>query len=322
MPVTTGLSPAERSYLYTSLSQSIRPDFRSLTTFRPQSFQTDILPTANGSARVRWGGAVGAAVAGGVSGAGVGEVIVGVKAEIGPSQLFDDGSGTKGGVVNVNVEITPNADPNTTRDDDPLPTLLSTFLSQTLIPAAIPSTALTLGPERAWHIYIDCAILSTSGHPLPALSLAVRLAMMTTRLPRVTLTSDIDTEAAQVASTGGTNVREAVIDLDIDDDWDAALPIPGVENLGVVSIANVVGRTVFFDAAPGEEEVCDARVAVAVGADGDVVGVRMFGGAKGVGPEMVKEAVKAAQLVGVEVVKGSSHGLESSMDTGGFFAIM
>lgn len=64
------LSPAELAYLHGSLSLSppIRPDLRAPTQFRPLVAETDILPSANGSARVCF--------------ADGSEAIVGVKAEV------------------------------------------------------------------------------------------------------------------------------------------------------------------------------------------------------------------------------------------------
>ena len=64
------LSPAELSYLHTSLclTPPIRPDLRSPTQFRPLVAETDVLPGANGSARICF--------------ADGSEAIVGVKAEV------------------------------------------------------------------------------------------------------------------------------------------------------------------------------------------------------------------------------------------------
>src|SRR6202045_1147171 len=64
------LSPAELSYLHTSLSlhPPIRPDARSPTQFRPLIAETDILPGTNGSARICFADGT--------------EAIVGVKAEV------------------------------------------------------------------------------------------------------------------------------------------------------------------------------------------------------------------------------------------------
>src|SRR3954451_1477825 len=64
------LSPAELSYLHTSLSFTppIRPDGRKPTQFRPLIAECDILPGTNGSARICFADGT--------------EAIVGVKAEV------------------------------------------------------------------------------------------------------------------------------------------------------------------------------------------------------------------------------------------------
>ncbi|CAF9942211.1 hypothetical protein IMSHALPRED_003417, partial [Imshaugia aleurites] len=69
-PPPTLLSPSELSYLHTSLSlhPPIRPDARPPTSFRPLVAETDLLPSANGSARLCFADGT--------------EAIVGVKAEV------------------------------------------------------------------------------------------------------------------------------------------------------------------------------------------------------------------------------------------------
>src|SRR5277367_675844 len=69
------LSPAELSYLHTSLSHQppIRPDARSPTQFRPLIAETDILPGTNGSARICFADGT--------------EAIAGIKAEVEKSTL-------------------------------------------------------------------------------------------------------------------------------------------------------------------------------------------------------------------------------------------
>ncbi|CAD6566742.1 MAG: Exosome complex component RRP42 [Alectoria sarmentosa] len=73
-PPPSLLSPSELSYLHTSLSlhPPIRPDARSPTSFRPLVAETDLLPSANGSARLCFADGT--------------EAIVGVKAEIEKAQ--------------------------------------------------------------------------------------------------------------------------------------------------------------------------------------------------------------------------------------------
>src|ERR1700688_9547 len=64
------LSPAELSYLHTSLSltPTIRPDGRTPSQFRPLIAETNILPGTNGSARICFADGT--------------EAIVGIKAEV------------------------------------------------------------------------------------------------------------------------------------------------------------------------------------------------------------------------------------------------
>src|SRR6266536_2043281 len=64
------LSPAELSYLHTSLTQTppIRPDGRTPSQFRPLIAESDILPGTNGSARICFADGT--------------EAIIGIKAEV------------------------------------------------------------------------------------------------------------------------------------------------------------------------------------------------------------------------------------------------
>ena len=64
------LSPAELSYLHTSLSHTppIRPDGRAPSQFRPLVAETSILPSTNGSARICFADGT--------------EAVVGIKAEV------------------------------------------------------------------------------------------------------------------------------------------------------------------------------------------------------------------------------------------------
>ncbi|MCJ1372872.1 hypothetical protein MMC20_004098 [Loxospora ochrophaea] len=150
------LSPAELSYLHTSLSLSppIRPDGRTPTQYRPLRAETNFLPGANGNARV--------CLADG------GEAIVGIKAEVeksedGQRQWAEGGEEggavrTDGGWVEISVEI-PGY-----RDDDGLGVFLGSVLREALILLLSPPTT----------------------YPLPLLSLTTHLALLSTRLPALT----------------------------------------------------------------------------------------------------------------------------------------
>ena len=133
------LSPAELSYLYTSLSlpkNPIRPDGRSPTQLRPLSAETTILPGTNGSARIGFADGT--------------QAIVGVKAEVEKTVIAADtldsrslaqhgdalnregeeGSAAVSGQgewVQMSIEI-PGF-----RDDDALPVFLSEMMRESLV---------------------------------------------------------------------------------------------------------------------------------------------------------------------------------------------
>lgn len=154
------LSPAELSYLHTSLSlhPPIRPDARSPTQFRPLIAETDILPSTNGSARICFADGT--------------EAIVGVKAEVEKStaklgamagidadvatadDAEDDENKEASGVgenswVDVTVEI-PGF-----RDDDAMPVFLASLLGEALLADGDFTRRLWINSRFHWKLYID-----------------------------------------------------------------------------------------------------------------------------------------------------------------------
>lgn len=182
---TPHLSPAELSYLYTSLAlpnSPIRPDGRSPTQFRPLTAESSILPGANGSARIGFADGT--------------QAIVGVKAEVektvvgtgvidsadpGVNGGGDDGDGDgdeglgrdggggaaasgQGSWVQMSIEI-PGF-----RDDDALPVFLAEMMREALVGAVGSGSGfgsddadmagglkgrLVINRRWHWRLYID-----------------------------------------------------------------------------------------------------------------------------------------------------------------------
>lgn len=183
------LSPAELSYLHTSLSLSplIRPDSRAPTQFRPLVAETDILPGTNGSARICFADGT--------------EAIVGVKAEVEKSPLRYTGgergvhlgtgrqdeemgdaeeeeeegddlrAGRKGAGENGWVEMTIEI-PGF-RDDDALPVFLAAMLNEALLASGELPDKLWINRRFHWKLYIDVSP-SNNHHTPSAHTLTVR----------------------------------------------------------------------------------------------------------------------------------------------------
>jgi exosome complex component RRP42 len=135
----TALSPAELSYLHTSLSLNppIRPDTRSRTDFRNLVGELDILPSVHGSARL-------------VQSSDGGECIVGIKAEVEKNPPDSTGDARREW-VEIAVEVAGQ------RDDDPLTVFLSSVTSEAI--SSRVAGKLSIGKLWHWKLYIDVGSL-------------------------------------------------------------------------------------------------------------------------------------------------------------------
>ncbi|KAI9728626.1 MAG: hypothetical protein M1828_002732 [Chrysothrix sp. TS-e1954] len=257
----TLLSPAELSYIHSSLSSSspIRADLRGPTQFRPLIAETDILPNTNGSARVCFSDGT--------------EALVGIKAEVektsrsgaqiaatgqsevamrdGDSDDEEDGSNnrqlphrTSSDWLEIGIEL-PGF-----RDDDSLPVFLSSTLTESLLASGRLMDKLYINERWHWRLYIDVLSLSAPlSYPLPLMSMTIHLALLNTALPRLT--------------------SEPSDDPLFDDDWAAAVPLydrgatkSPSSRPPVTLLVMTVGSNIFFD--PSKEELAAAESALAV----------------------------------------------------------
>lgn len=169
-PPPTLLSPSELSYLHTSLSlhPPIRPDARSPTSFRPLVAETDLLPSANGSARLCFADGT--------------EAIVGVKAEVEKAQVtghdrwYDnldekgtgedeemggvegEGGSRRGKGIGEDRWIEVTVDMPGQRDDDAMVVFLAQMIHEGLVADGALRKRLVINPRWHWRIYIDVRI--------------------------------------------------------------------------------------------------------------------------------------------------------------------
>ncbi|KKK25710.1 3' exoribonuclease family protein [Aspergillus ochraceoroseus] len=270
---TPHLSPAELSYLYTSLGlpgTPIRPDGRSPTQFRPLTAETDILPGTNGSARVGFADGT--------------QAIVGVKAEVEKTALGADALSLaqRMSVEEYAETLQNDGDESSStggaipgfRADDALPVFLAEMMREPLIESVSAGEMAgglkgRLVINRRWHWRLHLVVLLLSqplSYPLPLLSLTTHLALLSTKLPKLKSKGEEDPF--------------------FDDDWNAAeylyprltaqshhRSIPGPASplhkvrppvtLLVISVA----ENVVFDPSREEIAVADAVLAVSVAYD-------------------------------------------------------
>ncbi|KAH7388625.1 3' exoribonuclease family, domain 1-domain-containing protein [Pyrenochaeta sp. MPI-SDFR-AT-0127] len=249
------LSPAELSFLRSTLSQT--PPIRLDVTKGPRDFRSmraeyDVLPSANGSARI--------ALEDGT------EALVGVKAEVerspqrpalrehedvpmGNGEDTDESKGKgQDSWVEMSVEI-PGF-----REDDALPVFLASMLTESLLASGELRDRLYINRRFHWKVYVDILLLSPPlSYPLALLSMTTHLALLTTRLPALKSEKDEDPL--------------------FDDDWDASVPLyhkPAGKSSStlqgkppVIILAMAVGANIIFDPCKEELAVADAVLAIA-----------------------------------------------------------
>ncbi|KAL9094283.1 MAG: hypothetical protein Q9165_003423 [Trypethelium subeluteriae] len=267
-PATTQqllLSPAELSYIHSSLSLQppIRPDSRTPTQFRPLVAESDILPNANGSARICFADGT--------------EAITGVKVQmeksawkpsaehgvhLGPGGGGEDGDeedDESGGNqkrdrrgVGENSWVEVNVDIPGYRDDDTMPVFLAAMLTEALLATGTLKNRLWITERYYWKLYIDILLLSPPlSYPLPLLSLTTHLALLSARLPAL--------------------ISGPSDDPLFNDDWNASHPLyprtPQTSNSAsdhppITLLVMSVNSNIIFD--PSKEELAVAESVLAI----------------------------------------------------------
>lgn len=263
------LSPAELSYLHDSLSQTppIRPDGRTPTQFRPLSAETDILPSANGSARICFADGT--------------EAIVGVKAEVEKTRAQQSVTGEhaaegvlglgRGGAGDVDMDEEDGADAEGAqarsgkgrdewleisvdipgqRDDDAQPVFFAAMLTEALLSDGELKHTLVINSRFHWRLYVDILLLSQPlSYPLPPLSLTTHLALLSTRLPALVSENDEDPF--------------------FNDDWEASKYLyprtpagQSAQKPPVTLLVMSAGENILFDPSREELAVADAVLAI------------------------------------------------------------
>ncbi|KAI5955275.1 RRP42 [Candida jiufengensis] len=235
------LSPAEKQYLYDSLSQSqiIRPDSRSNQQHRPLEATTSFLPGSNGSARIRLSDGS--------------ECIISIK-----SKVITYDQNTTPNLIDFDIDIIGY------RDDSNYITNLK-FQLLNLLQQNFPVDLLKLTSRYAFKLFIDCVIISHTSYPLGLISLGTYLALKTLKLPLLISNND-DTEVAELPtfSDDWDNARTLQEILDSQNSSDKFFQPP------IFIIIGVVGNNLIFDPSVEEEQVLENGLIVSF-YDGKVI---------------------------------------------------
>ncbi|KAK6627703.1 hypothetical protein RUM44_010182 [Polyplax serrata] len=162
-------SDAEKIFILHGVEENFRYDGRTRSEYRPMELETDIVPHASGSARLRLANT---------------DILVGVKAEIDKPTTENPDKGKIEFFVDCSANATPAFEG---RGGEDLANELSGALTRAYsAPHAIDQKALCILPKfQCWKLYVDILILECGGNLFDAVGLGVKAALRNTLIPQV-----------------------------------------------------------------------------------------------------------------------------------------
>jgi len=265
------------------VSEDVRVDGRTRRDVRPAtSLETDIVTHASGSAHLRLANT---------------DVLVGVKAEL-DTPLSDH---PDRGRIEFFVDCSANATPEFEgRGGQALADSLSSTLGRAYNTFDTRCLCLLKG-SQCWVLYVDILILECGGNLSDAVSMAVKAALYTTLVPKVTVT----------AVDGGEP------ELELSDDPTDGQRLDVMDTAPVLITLNRIGNHVVVDATPEEEACTSASLIMGVTPSGAVTAVKKTGSGS-FHSASVTEAMAAGAEVASEVHAALKEKLlqEERMGTG------
>ncbi|XP_043263148.1 exosome complex component RRP42 [Colletes gigas] len=170
MMTEISLSGGEKTFILHSVDADFRNDGRKRCEYRSMEIETKLMPQTHGSARLRIGNT---------------DILVGIKVELDIPQADKPDEGKLEFFVDCSANATPAFEGK--GGDD-----LATEISNTLVIAyqtrnAFDLKTLCILPhKKCWKIYVDVLILQCGGNLFDAVGVAVKSALYSTEIPKIT----------------------------------------------------------------------------------------------------------------------------------------
>jgi len=267
------LSESEKTFVLHGVEQNFRVDGRSRSDVRPIVLETDVVSHASGSCHLRLANT---------------DILVGIKAELEkPLPNHPDR-----GRIEFSVDCSANATPAFEgRGGDDLAADISRILSSSYeCPDVLNLEPLCILPgKHCWILYVDILVLEVGGNLYDAVSMAVKSALYSTKIPVVSVT----------AIDGG----EPELELSSDPFSHTRLKVDKAPLL--VTMVRI-GNYCVVDSTPEEEGCGSASLLVAVTPAGKITTTKKVGG----GAFQItsiksaeQQAVKIGQLVNAKLME-------------------
>ncbi|KAF8979053.1 Exosome complex component RRP42 [Entomortierella lignicola] len=308
------ISPAERDYILKGIECNIRADGRQRSDYREVTVETGVVSQTSGSARVR--------IAGGT------DVLVSIKAEIGPVQVDPEtGDGADKGQIVCSVECAPSASQQFEgrgADDlnNELTQMMSRFLSHnTTTPvhkssssspsSSTESPVASTGPgginlsklciipgQQCWVLFVDALVMDYGGNLMDAIFMGTRAAIYDTRIPK----------------TEVQDLGDGQFEFEVLDDAEDTDIVDGRDDMPICVTLNKIGARHIVDASPLEELCTEAKLVVAVNKSGEICGLQK-GQDGGIEPSLLLEMIQVGKVMGQTLIKSLDAKIKEEEDS-------
>ena len=260
------LSEAEKTFILHGVEDNLRSDGRARGDLRPLVLETGVVSHASGSCHLRLANT---------------DILVGVKTELESPLPGQPNQGRLEFFVDCSANATPSFEG---RGGESLATSISGVLSRAYNSQQVLdlSQLVVVPGHTCWILYVDILVLELGGNIYDAVSIAVKAALATTRIPRLSVTSVEGGEPEiEITDSVGTDSYHSV---DV-----SSCPV-------LVTMARI-GNHCIVDPSPEEEECSSATLLLAVTPGGKLSTVRKLGEGS-FHPSTIITAVKTAVEVG------------------------
>ncbi|KAL7746591.1 hypothetical protein RI367_008118 [Sorochytrium milnesiophthora] len=257
------ISAAEQKYITAGVESNIRADGRAREAMRHVVLETGVLTNASGSCRLKLDAT---------------DVLVGVKLDVCEgAPRFE-----------CSVECAPTAAPmfgGKTVDDvnNDLSQLVMRILNPRVLVGLDFHQLSIIEDAQSWLVYVDALVLDYGGNVVDALIMAIKAALMRTRVPRTT-----------VVELGGD---AGGMEFEIDDDVENMKLISGVDTLPLCTTVNKIGHRHIIDATPLEEMCSTAQMHIFTSPTGEVSCTHKVGRG-GIEPSLMREMIVTGRRMG------------------------
>lgn len=292
------ISEAEAAFIEGGVTENVRSDGRGRLSMRPMDIETGLIPQANGSARLRLGTTIGSHT--------TTDVLVGVKAElVSPLKEAPDC-----GLLRFSVQVPPEVGSGGAASQDSVTAAdeLGMEIARTLARVIGGSCdelihSLCVAPGRyCWLLHVDAVVIDRSGGNLfDAVGLAVRAALSTTTLPKISLS--VDSSETQGIESDEIDLSEDPMECYTINA--ACVPVC----VTVLKVNGPSGSTAFIDGTEEEEMCAGAKLTVGVTPKGMMCGLHKSGRGA-LPPSSLGEMIRVAQKVGLEMIKSLNLALK------------